>query len=286
MSTATWFDPAFRQTLVRFARRRVPADDVEDVVQEALCDVLGSGCGRSRTEMLRCSLVILRRRIVDTYRVRQRAPVESADSEIAEAAAAHHPDPSLEARDCLQRLDFSHAAMGLILGESAGDSFEQLARETGLTPEAARQRVSRHRRHLRTWLAAAAMFSLLLVAGAWRRTPSTIVAEPMGAVVAGALEAFEGSYLVQDVEPDETLGSVDRELARTLQGRTVRLDRGVVWLGERSLLTLDALTAGALRGHDGHGVVYTMYVRSDADQLRLEAWSGRFRGRVTLTRVP
>jgi len=58
-------DPSFRRALVRYARRRVPAADVEDVVQETLCDTLAAAAPLSNAELLRWSLTILRRRIAD-----------------------------------------------------------------------------------------------------------------------------------------------------------------------------------------------------------------------------
>lgn len=278
MNTATWFDPAFRQTLVRYARRRLPAAEVEDVVQEALCDALGSDAPTTRPEMLRWSLTILRRRIVDSYRARAH---ESVDGAVAEAAAAHCTLPRIEARDFLRRLDFTHEAMGLILAESAGDSLEHVARERGLTPEAARQRVSRHRRQLRTWLAPAAMFSLL-AALAWRPAPSHIGPEPSAALAASGLAAVEGTYTIVSVDPDESLGPVERELARAIEGGTLRVERGVVTVNGKALLTLDRLANGALTGHDHHGVTHAMFARAHGNGVQLEAWSGRFRGRLVL----
>jgi DNA-directed RNA polymerase specialized sigma24 family protein len=287
VSTATWFDPAFRQTLVRYARRRVPAAEVEDVVQEALCDALQSSAPSSRPEMLRWSLTILRRRIVDSYRARTRAAHEPDDSAAALAAGAHHPEPGIEARDCLLRLDFTHEAMDLILAESAGDSLELVARNNGITPEAARQRVSRHRRYLRTWLAAAAMLSLL-AAFAWDSAPD-IHPEPLGVLAGTSLAALDGAYLVESVDPDEALGPVDRELARTLQGATLHVENGVVVARGKVLLTLDTLHGGSLRGHDGHGQSHLVFARGslrDGERVQLESWSGRFRGHVALRRLP
>ena len=269
MHTATWFDPAFRQTLVRYARRRVPAAEVDDVVQEALCDALASNAPKSRPEMLRWSLTILRRRIVDSYRARR-------SHESLDAVAAPDPEPTLEARDVLARLEFSHDAMGLILAESEGNSLERVACDHGLTPEATRQRVSRHRRHLRAWLAAAAVLGALAVA--YSSLPEAIGPEPAPAV-GDSLDALDGTFVVERVTSEQAL-------ARAFGGRTLRVAHGAVTVDGRPWLTIDSVLAGSVRAHDGRGVAHTFFVRHEPGDHRwqLESWSGPWQGQVLLRR--
>lgn len=269
--SACLVDPTFRQALVRYARRRIPAADVDDVVQETLCAVLTPGAPASRSELLRFSLTVLRRRIVDFYRMRSRAPLLRA---CTTWEGAHDPYPSLEARDCLQRIELDPEALDLILAETPTDTTEAAAR-AGLSPEAARQRVSRHRRRLRLWLAAAATLSVLaMLGGAVLREPH-IEAEPLSAPLSGL--AVHASFRIESIDSESPL-------SLGLVGAEVRVDGGTVSLRGRPLFVLDSLEAGVGLGHSARGEDVRLFVRADGARLTVESWSGRFRGRVVLAR--
>ena len=277
-------DPSFRRALVRYARRRVPAADVEDVVQETLCDTLAAAAPLSNAELLRWSLTILRRRIADLYRVRAKSPLAQGSTN---EPGSPDPHDALEARDCLARLDFAHEAMDLILEESAGEPLEYVAKERGLTAEAARQRVSRHRKRLRAWLAAAAtLCTLLFTVAKWRHRAEAEEAARAGSFVQG-LAAASGSYRLTAIEADPTVNPVLRDLARATLGADLRIGSGAVWLNERVVLFVDRVDeAGFAHGRTSWGEGVRLRVRSAGNTLRIESRSGPLQGELVLTRQP
>ena len=269
--SACLVDPSFRQALVRYARRRVPAADVDDVVQETLCDALAPGGPASRAEMLRFSMTILRRRIVDLYRARGRSPLLPGCTTYE---GMHDPRATLEARDCLQRIELEPDALALLLADDPADSAAVAAR-VGLTPEAARQRVSRQRRRLRMWLAAAATFSLLAMLGGAALQEPRIEAEPLSAPLSGL--ALHATFRVESIDTEAVL-------PRGLVGAEVRVDGGTVLLRGRPLFSLESLEAGVGIGHTARGEPLRLFVRSEGTRLTVESWTGALRGRVVLVR--
>jgi DNA-directed RNA polymerase specialized sigma24 family protein len=76
-------DPALRRSLEDFVRRRVPAADVDDVVQTVLVEALGSpGRPREPAELKRWLLGVARHKVVDLHRRAHReAPMELPELE-------------------------------------------------------------------------------------------------------------------------------------------------------------------------------------------------------------
>src|SRR3954470_9835498 len=68
-------DPALRQSLQDFVRRRVPPSDVDDVVQTVLVDALAAeGRPREAEELRKWLLGIARHKVADCHRRAHREP--------------------------------------------------------------------------------------------------------------------------------------------------------------------------------------------------------------------
>ncbi len=158
-----------------------------------------------------------------------------------------------------------------MLAEPA-DSASTAAR-IGVSPEAARQRVSRQRRRLRTWLSAAATCSILFVLGAALVRGPGIEAEPLAAPVSGL--TTHASFRVASVDSESPW-------AHGLVGAEVRIDGGVVSLRGRPLFVLSSLERGVGLGRSVRGEEVRVFVRAYGARWIVESWSGPFRGRVVL----
>src|SRR5690349_15785644 len=68
-------DPALRRLLEDFVRRRVPATDVDDVVQTVLCDALAAqGRPTDEEELRKWLLGVARHKVADHHRRAVREP--------------------------------------------------------------------------------------------------------------------------------------------------------------------------------------------------------------------
>lgn len=171
-ATNTLGDPALRRSLTDFVRRRVPAADVDDVVQTVLCDALAApGRPADPAELRRWLLGIARHKVVDLHRRAHREP----PAELPEIEAIPAP---IEARELVHWAEKeagpSHDAqrtLAWMAREGEGEKLEAIAAEEQLPPARVRQRVSRMRRWMKErWaaeLAAVALLALLALA-AWR----------------------------------------------------------------------------------------------------------------------
>lgn len=195
-STDPLGDPALRRSLVDFVRRRVPASDVDDVVQTVLCDALaapGTSRPKDPTELRRWLLGVARHKVVDLHRRAHREPP-------AELADIEDGPPPLEERGLARWAEEqagperdAQRTLAWMAREGEGEKLEAIAAEEQVPAARVRQRVSRMRRWMKErWaaeLAAVAMLALLLVA-AWRllrdeppvtrgpELPPTIAPEP------------------------------------------------------------------------------------------------------------
>src|SRR4051812_11112222 len=85
-------DPTLREGLLRFARRRLPPAEVEDLVQNTLTEALVAASAPSDpAEFRRWVHGIARHKIADSFRRRARLPISSADVD----QNAAEPNPSL-----------------------------------------------------------------------------------------------------------------------------------------------------------------------------------------------
>jgi RNA polymerase sigma factor (sigma-70 family) len=164
-NTALLSDPALREGLLKFARRRLPPAEVEDLVQNTLTEALSAASPPSDpAEFRRWVHGIARHKIADTFRRRGRQPIPSADVD----QNAAEPDPSLAElgqwiETELPKTDHAQATLHWLLREGDGETLDEIARDVELPAPRVRQRVSRLRRHLHArWLAlgAAGLLSL------------------------------------------------------------------------------------------------------------------------------
>lgn len=162
-------DPTLREALLKFARRRLPPGEVDDLVQNTLADALASSSAPSDpSEFRRWVQGIARHKVADLYRHRGRQPELKNDPELAEtdpAPATGELSQWIERE--LPRTEGAQATLRWLLRESEGETLDEIAREAELPAPRVRQRVSRLRRHFQTrWLAlGAAGLALLLASG-------------------------------------------------------------------------------------------------------------------------
>jgi DNA-directed RNA polymerase specialized sigma24 family protein len=179
-------DPALRRSLEDFVRRRVPAADVDDVVQTVLCDALAAeGRPRDPGELRRWLLGIARHKVADLHRRAHREPP-------AELPDLEANPPPVEARDLLRWADQQAGStrdakqtLDWMTREGDGEKLESIAASEQVPAARVRQRVSRMRRWMKErWAAelgaAAVIFTLALVAWWLFRRPNddTPVAKP------------------------------------------------------------------------------------------------------------
>jgi RNA polymerase sigma factor (sigma-70 family) len=159
-------DPALREGLLKYARRRLPPGEVEDLVQNTLTEALVSAnAPNDHTDFRRWVHGIARHKIADSYRRRGRLPVPSSDIDQRPA----EPSPAISELSQwiaseLPKTDGAEATLHWLLREGDGESLDEIARDLDLPAPRVRQRVSRLRRHLHArWLALGAAGLVLLV---------------------------------------------------------------------------------------------------------------------------
>jgi len=162
-------DPALREALLKYAQRRLPPGEVEDLVQNTLTEALISpNAPNGEHEFQRWVHGIARHKVVDSYRRRGRAPLLDAELD-AKPSQVVRGTGELEQwiASELPKTEGARATLHWLLRESDGESLDEIARDAALPAPRVRQRVSRLRRHFHArWLAlGAAGLALLLGAG-------------------------------------------------------------------------------------------------------------------------
>ena len=186
-------DPALRQALLRYARRRLPAAEVEDLVQNTLTDALVSANAPSdSSEFQRWVQGIARHKIADNYRRRGRLPIldPDVDAKAGDAGAGTGELAQWIERE-LPKTDGANATLHWLLRESDGESLDEIARDAALPAPRVRQRVSRLRRHFHArWLAlgAAGLIVLLALGLLLHRTQAPSIVPPIAREPAPPLE--------------------------------------------------------------------------------------------------
>jgi RNA polymerase sigma factor (sigma-70 family) len=183
-------DPTLREGLLKYARRRLPPAEVEDLVQNTLTEALiAESAPSDPADFRRWVHGIARHKIADSYRRRGRLPILSAD--LDQNAAS--PSPSIGElgewiESELPKTDNAQSTLHWLLREGDGETLDEIAREVDLPAPRVRQRVSRLRRHFHArWLAlgAAGLLSLLGVGALFYRVlqpaavPPSIAREPL-----------------------------------------------------------------------------------------------------------
>jgi DNA-directed RNA polymerase specialized sigma24 family protein len=177
-------EPALTASLSHFVGgSRVPAADVDDIVQAALTEALAAETAPEDAEEIRRWVFgIARHKVADWYRARRReVPLELeslGEPPVrpplpADAGADAAADVAADANDLLRWAERelpdgpeNARTLQWLLREGQGESLEAIAAEESLEPPRVRQRVSRLRRHFRArWaLQAAALAALVAVA--------------------------------------------------------------------------------------------------------------------------
>lgn len=166
-------DAALREALERFVRAKVPASEVEDIVQSTLTDALAAPRAPETDEDLRRWVYgIARHKVADHYRREARAAgCDGCDPSDAPAEPAPHSATDLLrwAERELPQGGSSEDTLEWMLREGDGEKLEHIAAEQQVAPTKIRQRVSRLRRYFRErWaqqLAAVAAIVILVVTG-------------------------------------------------------------------------------------------------------------------------
>ncbi len=178
-------DPEFRKALGSYVRRKVRAEDADDVVQSVLVEALAApSIPPTVAEFRRWIFAVARNTIADHYRKRKNT------EELGEQGKEHGEFDWIELERWLERLairgDDHVQTMQWMAREADGEKLEHIAQSEGLPAPQVRQRVSRLRRFLRKhWqaelalMAAIAILSLVL-ARKWEQGQAkpTIVPSP------------------------------------------------------------------------------------------------------------
>lgn len=162
-------DPALRAALLKSLRQRVPAADVEDIVQATLIEALASKHRPGDAESARRWLWgIARHKVADLHRRGRREVTDEGTDEGAAPDEAPHDASDLMrwAEEQLPDGEDVPQTFEWLLREGDGDKLEHIADEADIPAPRVRQRVSRLRKHLRSrWaLEVAAVAALVGVA--------------------------------------------------------------------------------------------------------------------------
>lgn len=283
-----------RDGLAALLRRRVPREEVADLVQAVLCDALASE--RTPTEpdeLARWVTGIARHKIAD---FRRRAGRLVLDERAVESTAPALPAP-FEARRILDEV-LSHEStfrdretLDWMVREHAGEPLCAIAAEEGIPSPTVRQRVSRLRRLLRSkfaWVAALAFF----VGGA-AATQRAIAPELAAWDIAPERgSAFSGTWHVTGYTAPEGLPSATSTwLGLVARDATVRIGEGRVVLVGSAGTVEHVIRVVETRGDatvaelvDAHGRTLHAVLRPHGNTLVVMLTDETHRGSVTLVR--
>ncbi len=149
MSSAPVLSPELRSTLVAMVRKRVPADEVEDIVQATLADAFASPHAPPDAESFRRWVFgVAKNKVIDYHRRAIRETFEVPD--LAGGPAPHSEVDMLRwAERNLPPGDENKTTLDWMLREGEGEKLEWIAESEKMPAPRVRQRVSRLRRHLK-----------------------------------------------------------------------------------------------------------------------------------------
>ncbi|MEO8796513.1 MAG: hypothetical protein ABI551_01385 [Polyangiaceae bacterium] len=250
--------PGFLARLANIVRRRVPASDVDDVVQSVVCDALGSAFIPIDDGEITCWIFgIARNKVADVHRRAKREA--SAPDEPAGGAriGEHRILLRSVALDAIST-ERGREAFDWIVREHDGDELARIAEETRVPAPVVRQRVSRLRRALRTrWLGVGGILVALLGVGYSARSyfsAPEIVADTAGSPQAAAfLTGIDGDWTVAD--PNAT----DLAKDATVHIRGARLVVAVGGFDHTRTIVLDHIDSNRALGRiEGDGETHNV----------------------------
>lgn len=165
-------------------RRRVPADEVDDVVQATLTEALASASAPDSLEDLRRWVWgIARHKVADLHRKHRRESPEELP-EFEAPADDHESDDLLRwAERELPEGEGARQTLGWLLREGDGEKLEHIAASENLPAPRVRQRVTRLRQHFRSrWQTQLAAVATLIGATAllwWWLRPRPVPEAPI-----------------------------------------------------------------------------------------------------------
>ena len=166
-------DPTLTAALSHFVRARVPAPEVEDIVQSTITEALDAEQHPDEEEdIVRWVHGICRHKVIDWFRrARREVPRDLESGEEAPVAAAESaPQSAMDllrwAKKELPAGEENEKTLEWMLREGEGEKLETIAAEANVPAPRVRQRVSRLRRYYKARWAAqtAALAALLLIA--------------------------------------------------------------------------------------------------------------------------
>jgi len=170
-----WTSADFRAALAAMVRRRVPADDVEDVVQAALTEAVASQHRPTDPEEARRWIWGVARHKIADYHRRAGREVHDLPELVAPPTPEAERDLLRWASSVMPAGEEAQRTFAWLLREGEGESLEDIASAERLPPPQVRQRVSRLRKLFRThWaaqLAAAGLLVLLVFLARRMRRP-------------------------------------------------------------------------------------------------------------------
>ena len=284
-----------REALVALVRRRVPREEVPDLVQSILCDALASERTPAEPdELARWVNGIARHKVAD-YRRRSGRLV--LDDEAVQSAPCVTPAP-YETRRILGEVLADESSsreretLDWMIREHAGEPLARIAEEAGVPSPTLRQRVSRLRKVLRSKFAWSLVVLGLVGAGA--ALDSNIRREPPNAPVIAAEQAsaLGGRYRVASfVLPEAAPKGTRAWLEWLSKDATVRVDGAHVAVAgpgatlERTLRAVethgDVTTAELV---DSSGRVVHVVARASGSTLRVDLSDATMHGSVVLVR--
>ncbi|RYE95091.1 MAG: hypothetical protein EOO75_00200, partial [Myxococcales bacterium] len=206
-------------------RRSVPENDVEDVVQSAVCDALRAPRIPERKEELsRWLVTIAKRRAADLHRACRPQDELGPDLAGPEVLPVEWRDLVQRAVDDASTDDYARRTLELSLREVDGEPYATLAHDEETSEVALRQRVSRFRRRMfARWLAVATFGAALVLgarAGVLRGTEATLIVPEEDIGVRASLQPLRGTWVVRGWSGSEPLVDGSRV---TIDGTTLRL---------------------------------------------------------------
>lgn len=284
-----------RDALVALVRRRVPREEVPDLVQSILCDALASERTPAEPEELARWVNGIARHKVADYRRRSGRLV--LDDEAVQAATCATPAP-YESRRILGEVladpstTRERETLDWMIREHSGEPLARIAEEAGVPSPTLRQRVSRLRRVLRSKFAWSLVALALVGSGA--ALHSGIRREPVAESVIGPEQstALGGHYrVVSFVLPEAAPKGTRAWLEWLSKDATVRVDGArvsIVCPGttlERTLRAVetqgDVTTAELV---DSSGRVVHVVARASGSTLRVDLSDATMHGSLVLVR--